>query len=208
MEKGIIYLIFNWIIEKLKYLNIVHYFKILAVSINGDNRTSTRFAVDIFVILKWLFIYLLWICSIKNEFVNVIVWYLIFTNIYTYFYHHNWSKDLENTVFDLVRIKRRFLFLILSILFNIFSFAYFFALPFSSHIKWSGEISLTNSIYLSISNTLITSYGQAVAITETGDRLFIIQTFISFVFLTIILSNSIPQINTDNNNNNNNNNGL
>lgn len=199
MKKGIIYGIVNWVIEKLKYLNMVEFFKFIAVKISPTNRiTSLRFAVDLFIILKWTLISLLWFYNVKNECINLIVLYLIFTNVYTYFYYHTWTENITKSEFDFDRIKRRFLSLILSIGFNVVSFAYLFALPFSKNFQWKGGFStLQDSLFFSLANSFTTNYDSVQSITEIGQKLTLIETIISFVFLTIILSNSIPQIKTE-----------
>jgi hypothetical protein len=199
MSKGIIYSIFNWIIEKLSYLNLVEFFKFIAVKIFPNNRiTALRFSVDIFIILKWLLIALLWHFNVKNDFLNFLVWYLIFTNVYTYFYYHTWSKSIDRPEFDFDRIKRRFLNLGLSIAFNVLSFAYLFAQPFSNNFKWNnGYSTLQDSILFSLANSFTTSYNSVQTITEIGHKISLLETVISFVFLTIILSNSIPQVKTE-----------
>lgn len=199
MKKGIIYSIIDWTIEKLSFLNLVELFKFIAVKVSPSNRISSlRFAVDIFIVLKWTLISLLWFYNVKNEFINIIVWYLIFTNVYTYFYYHTWTKNIAKPEFDLDRIKRRFLNLILSIAFNVVSFAYLFAQPFSNNFQWkSGFSTLQDSMFFSLANSFTTNYNSVQAITEIGHKLTLIETIISFVFLTIILSNSIPQIKTD-----------
>lgn len=196
MERGIIYTIFDWIIENLKYLNLVEYFKKIAEKIYPRNtRTASRAAVDLFIILKWIVISLFWFFNIKNSFANTIVWYLIFCNLYTYFYHHSWSKKLARNEFDLDRIKRRFLNLLLSIAFNVTCFGYLFAQPFSSNFKWqNGYSTLSDSLLFSLSNSITSSYEPVTIISSVGHRISLIETIISFVFLTIILANSIPQI--------------
>ena len=199
MKKGIIYSFFGWLIECLRYLNLVELFKFIGVKFSPNNRiTALRFSVDLFIILKWIFISIIWCLNVKNTYINLIVWYLIFTNVYTYFYYHTWTKNIAKPEFDLDRIKRRFLNLILSIAFNVVSFAYLFAQPFSNNFQWkSGFSTLQDSIFFSLANSFTTNYNSVQAITEIGHKLTLIETIISFVFLTIILSNSIPQIKTD-----------
>jgi len=199
MNKGLIYITIDWVIEKLNFLNLVELFKFIALKINDNNKITTiRLAVDIFIILKWVLIISLWFFNVKNEFINILVWYLIFTNVYTYFYHHSWDKDLSETDFDLDRIKRRFLNLLLSIAFNVVSFAYLFAQPFANNFKWKNDYStLSESLSLSAANSLATSYDSVKSVSDCGNNLLLIQIIISFVFFTIILSNSIPQPKTD-----------
>jgi|TARA_B110000908_G_C10130141_1_gene391796 hypothetical protein len=199
MKKGIIYSLIDSLIENLSYLNLVELFKFIAVKIAPKNRISAlRLAVDIFILLKWIFIILIWCSNVKNEYTNLIVWYLIFTNVYTYFYYHTWSISITKSEFDFDRIKRRFLNLGLSIGFNILSFAYLFALPFSNNFKWENGVStFQDSILFSLANSFTTSYDSVITITQIGQGLILLETAISFIFLTIILSNSIPQIKTE-----------
>jgi len=199
MKKGILYSIFDWLIDNLCYLNLVELFKFIGVNISPNNRISAlRISVDLFILLKWVFVALIWQFNVKNEYINIIVWYLIFTNIYTYFYYHSWDKNLNKAEFDFDRIKRRFLNLGLSIAFNVFSFAYLFAQPFFSNFKWVNDYStLKDSVLFSSANSLTTSYKFVSATTEIGHTLIILETITSFIFLTIILSNSIPQMNTE-----------
>lgn len=197
MKKGFIYFLVDWFINKLNYINLVELFKTIAEKLFNrevNKRTASRTAVDIFIILKWIFISFCWYSNIQNQFINYIVWYLIFSNIYTYFFHHVWSKNIGNPHFDIDRIKRRFLNLILSILFNIFSFAYLFAQPFNNNFEWKkGNPTFKDSLFFSLSNSISTNYEYVTSISEIGHTLTIIETIISFAFLTIILSNSIPQ---------------
>lgn len=196
MEKGIIYCIVDWIIQKMNYLNLVELLKLFffrLVKGKEKKRTISRLIVDVFIILKWILISLLWIFSIKSTYINYIVWYLIFTNVFTYFYHHTWSDKISKQNFDIDRIKRRYLNLILSISFNIFSFAYFYAVPFFGNFKWNNSITLfKQSLLFSLSKSLSINYDFVLTTSKTGFDITNIETIISFVFLTIILSSSIP----------------
>jgi hypothetical protein len=199
MKKGIIYSFFGWLIECLRYLNLVELFKFIGVKFSPNNRiTALRFSVDLFIILKWIFISIIWCLNVKNTYINLIVWYLIFTNVYTYFYYHTWDKNINKVEFDFDRIKRRFLNLGLSIAYNIFSFAYLFAQPFSNNFKWNnGSSTFQDSVLYSLANSFTTTYESVETMTSVGQRLTLLETAISFFFLTIILSNSIPQVKTE-----------
>ena len=199
MKKGIIYSVIDWFIETLMYLNLVEYFKLVLIRFySKDKILASRFAVDLFIILKWLLIALLWEFNINNSIATWIVWYVIITNIYTYFYYHTWTKDLAKPFYNLDRIKRRFLNLILSIGYNIVSFAYLFAQPYFEHFEWNkGYSTLQDSILFSISNSLSISSIGVESLDQFGYHVSIIETLISFIFLTIILGSSIPQTKTD-----------
>ena len=138
---------------------------------------------------------LFWSLQLNSQFINKITWYLIASNLYTYFYYHNWTRDLEKGNFDLDRIKRRFLNLMLAIAFNIFCFAYFFAVPFATNYNWTEGISrFHESISFSVANFLTIDYSPVKTLSNVGHSLTLIETLTAFIFLTIILSNSIPQI--------------
>lgn len=199
MKNGIIYTIFSFIIEIFKSLNLVELFKTVFERLfKNDPLKGKRLGVDIFILTKWIIITILWFLGVSNWIVNILVCYLIASNLYTYFYYHIWTKDLTKGHFDIDRIKRRFLNLMLAVFYNIYCFAYFFAVPFSSNFIWpNSNASIKHSILLSFSNSITSNYNLVNPITETGNSLLIIETFITFIFLTIILSNSIPQIKTD-----------
>ncbi len=199
MRNGIIYQIANWVIENLKYLNLVELFKWFTKKCYpSDTLLASRLGVDTFIIIKWIAVTILWYNSISNTLINYLIWYLIITNIYTYFYYHNWTKDLKRRHFNLKRIKRRFLNLTLAIAFNVFCFAYLFAVPFVANFQWaSNSVIIKDSLLFSLANSITLDFPLVSATTEVGHTLTLIETFISFIFLTIILSNSIPQPKTD-----------
>lgn len=199
MKNGLIYTIIDWTIEKLKWLNLVESFKWTAKRIYpADSLLASRLGVDIFIILKWIAVIVLWLCQVNNEFVNLIIWYLIFTNLYTYFYHHTWTKDLDKGNFSIERVKRRFLNLLLAISFNVFCFAYLIRFPFSANYEWTNHIATSkHAILHSVANSLTVSFDSVKTVSQVGQTLNVIETITMFVFLTIILSNSIPQTKND-----------
>lgn len=197
MHKGIIYKTFDWLVETLNYINLVEILKKVVSTFfkkKKDKISASRATVDIFIILKWLFISLIWFWEIKSSCVNYLVWYLIATNLFTYFYHHTWTKNLQDNTFDLDRLKRRYLNLLLAIGFNLLCFGYLVAEPFASNYSWElGYPTFLDSIFHSASNLLITDYEPVGILSNIGSQLTIIETITTFIFLTIILSNSIPQ---------------
>lgn len=196
MNKGILYKIFDWLIEFLNYINLVEILKRFVprvFKIKKNNISVTRATVDFFVISKWTLISLLWFFNVKSVYFNYFVWYLIATNLLSYFYHHTWTKSLQENTFDLDRLKRRYLNLLLAIGFNIICFAYFFAVPFASNFKWDrGYPNLPDALFFGTANLLITEYKPVNISSSVGSQLVLIETITTFIFLTVILSNSIP----------------
>ncbi|MHC5202165.1 hypothetical protein [Myroides sp. LJL119] len=205
-ENGFFIIFFNKITKILNDFNLVKSFKELMFYIccgedkgsldSNDRRRIIRFAIDVFVILKWLFLLIIIILDFENCFTTVFIWYLLFYNLYTYFYYHIWKDENMLDTMDLERIKSRFINLMLSIAFSNVCFAYLYKYPYSSSFQWgpNGELGITNSIWYSFANSLTVSYDLIKPLDATGFNIATLQVIVSFVFLTIILSNSIPKI--------------
>ena len=199
LGNGFIYPAISKLITLLKYFNMVEGFKLLARKLAGENQmlaiNYSRIAVDLFILLKWLFVLVLWIFKISNPFLVFLVWYLLSSNLFTYFYYHIWSNDiLLDKHFEMHRLKRRFTTLMLAISYTVFGFAYLYAVPFSDEFIWkSGEPTFLSSLWFSISNSLTGSYEQVLPNTALGSSIAMIQLVMMFVFLTIIIGGAIPQ---------------
>lgn len=200
MKNGFIYVVIKFLIDKICWLNLVEYFKKIGVWLNPEKKnremeaTYTRVATDIFIVLKWLFVFLAWTLGSTNAWIVGIVWYLIITNLFTYFFHHIWTNEaLSTTHFSEDRIRRRFLNLLLAITFSDFCFAYLYKLPYFSDFQWPQKVLDIHSFWYSVSNSLAANYGAVTPLTNLGNSISMIQLIITFVFVTIIISRSIPQ---------------
>ncbi len=204
MKNGIIYTATKIFLDNLKYLNLVELFKYVAYLINPQKNNVewelafSRTAVDIFIILKWVLILILSKYNITSDFFTVLTWYLILTNVYTYFYYHIWRDEALNTEnFNMDRIRRRFVTLILAVGYSDLCFAYLYKVPFKHNFQWHSDlITFTKSTWFSISNSLAANYNAVEPITDFGYNVSMIQLILTFVFVTIILSKSIPQTNS------------
>jgi hypothetical protein len=96
--------------------------------------------------------------------------------------------------FDIERVRRRFITLMLSIGFSNFCFAYLFRFPYLDDFEWSDKIPLNaKAIWFSFANSLTANYEFVKPVTQNGASITITQLIISFVFITLILGKSIPQ---------------
>ena len=201
MKNGFIYIIANWIINSLKYINLVELFKFIGRQINPNKNDTTkvaaynRIATDIFIVAKWLLVIILWMASFSNAFVTFFVWYLIIFNLYTYFYYHIWDNDsLNPDNLTIGRAKRRFANLMLAVSFSTFCYAYLYQIPYFQHFDWNNKTPEAKySLMYSFSNSLAANYADVKPITDLGNQVSIFQLLTTFFFLTIILSKSIPQ---------------
>ncbi len=204
-QYGYIYPILNWCLNLLSYLSLVEGFKYIGKVLAKQSDTQQiknyeRFSVDTFIILKWVFIGFLLAFKINKASSIIAVWYLLATNLYTYFYYHTWSAEiLSDSYFDADRIKRRFTTLSLAISYTIFGFSYLYCIPYAHHFSWSNNApTYEQSFWFSISNSLTASYDQVKPITSFGNSVSMIQLLMMFIFLTIIIGGTIPQPNQSN----------
>ena len=205
MKSSFLYQILNKLLNSMKYINLVELFKFIGRKLTPKNSlietriNYSRTSVDIFIVAKWLFILLLILFDVTNIWLVIAVWYLLFANLYTYFYYHTWSSEILNDrYFDTTRIKRRLLNLLLAIFYSVFGFAYLYYIPYSTEFIWAGKTpNFLHSLWYSLSNSLTASYDQVRPITDVGNSISMIQLIIMFIFVTIIIGGSIPQINSD-----------
>lgn len=203
MKNGIIYTILKFILDNLKYLSLVEFFKYSFLKLFSENSTSSkiktsRIAVDTFIILKWGFIIIAMNQGWNNTIITIFVWYLVYSNLYTYFYYHIWIPEALNTEnFEIDRIRRRFITLMLSIGFSNLCFAFLVRYPYLTDFQWSENIPLNiKATWFSFANSLTANYEYVKPITKDGVEITITQLIVSFIFLTLILGKSIPQTNS------------
>jgi hypothetical protein len=203
LKYGFIYLIFDSILIAVFYLNLVELFKVIAKKINNkesddENIRIKNTAIDIFIILKWVFILMVWSFGVCNYIVTIIVFYLILMNLYTYFYYHVWDEDsLNSENYEKGRIRNRFKNLLQAFGFSIYCYSYLFQIPFYKYFSWPNNISsFSKSLLFSTANSLTVNYDGINPIGTIGNALAISEIVISFIFITIILSRSLHQANS------------
>lgn len=201
MKNGFLYIGFKWLLDNLRHLTMVEWFKSIGNAINKDKQnverklSNSRIAVDTFIIFKWCLIFALWSFGIHNSFFTIFVWYLILTNIYSYFYYHIWNDEALNTEnFSKDRVRRRFVNLMLAVGFSDLSFGYLYNLSYSKELEWSDKIiNSSKAMWFSVSNSLAANYEAVKPITDLGNSVAMTQLVLTFMFVTIIISKSIPQ---------------
>lgn len=198
MQNGFIISTVKEIINAFYYLNLVEFFKFIAKKLTPINSSqdiiirNSNIAIDIFIILKWLFIFLIWKVGVDNTFMTFFVFYLIITNIYTYFYYHVWLKVTQPLTYE--RNIRRFINLILAYSYSNFCYGYLYSVPYYSEMNWTqGFNKDINGLLFSIANSLTSSIEGVKILTTMGNWISVSQVSLSFFFISIILSKSIPQ---------------
>ncbi|MDR4417816.1 hypothetical protein FOS01_07400 [Bacillus paranthracis] len=205
------YPIINKMISLIFYINIVELIKWITVKIilffnrhstnvnliNRKKRKARNIAIDIFICLKFAFIGILWHSQIENIYLTGITIYLLIMNSFIYFYYHVWEEGAIKGQFATIhRTRRKFINLFQSLFYMIISYAYLFQIPFKKEFQWSSDITTSSkSLLFSLSNTFPLSYEGVKALTEIGQYFKASQILLSFLFIAIILTQSIPKAN-------------
>ncbi len=197
MENGFIYPTFDYAIRCLRYISLVEFFKFVAIKLFSKNDVNSkkcvaRIAIDVFQVFKWVVIISLFIFGVNATISKYIVYYFIWVNLYTYFLFHVWGSQHQQ-IGDIRYIRCRFINSIMAIAFFLFCYTYLYMYHFRFDILWANDnVDFINSIYLSVANAFTLTYGGFAPKTQGARILFMTELINTFVFFTIILTNSIP----------------
>ena len=204
MKNGFIYPIANQIVRGLRIINVVEYVKNLVAwgygkfhrrDLNEDEIIAAKnIGIDLFQLAKWVLIVLLIIYAVSGTLAALVIYYLIASNLFTYFYYHVWGSQFKIRR-DIGSQRRRFLNFILSIAFYIFCYAYLYQFQFADHIVWPESIvDTTNALYLSVANAFTLTYGGFAPQSQVVRMLFVTELINTFFFFTIMVSDALPSL--------------
>ncbi len=199
---GFIYPIFDSLIKILYYTNLVELFKYIAKfmarCIYQEKITKElliRYAnigIDIYQIFKWSILVIFWVIGYKTNITKIIIFYLLYSNLFIYFYYHVWGSKFRQRT-DRATLNRKFLNYLLAILFYLACYAYLYQVHYSEEIKWPDNlVDYINATYLSVANAFTLTYGGFLPLTQNIRIVFMSELMNTFLFFTIIVSNSIP----------------
>lgn len=198
-ENGLIVEFISYLISILYYGNIVNLFKRIAQGKHKfcpETIARVNIAIDLFVILKYVILVVLFAFHLTSWLFTALVVYLLFYNLYTYFYFHFWDSRLyasDRTVTE-KKLKRRFINLIGAFVFSILCFAYLYRFPFSTNFEFMVPFHLTiNSLIFSVANSFFVDSNFIETKSLMGEVLVSMQYVSSFIFLSIILSRSLSE---------------
>ena len=202
MKNGFIYPLIRGLVCVLWALNLVEYVKDLfawmlskikrrELSV-GETKIAKNIAIDSFLVAKWLFVFIAIWSSWTGLWAALVIWYLIASNLFTYFYHHVWGNGFalsDGTDSQ----RRRFINFLLALVFYIVCYAYLYQHQYSAVIAWPDDlVDTTNALYLSIANAFTLTYGGFSPLSQTARMLFASELINTFFFFAIIIVNSIP----------------
>lgn len=189
MKNGLIYPLIAGLITFLSKLNVVEYLK--KKGSTQAVRTFNRNTVDFFIIGKFTFVFIMWTYGVSAWLVTGIVWYLIISNVFTYFQYHVWNDDtLSGDHMDNDRKRRRFCTAIIAFFFSAICFAYLYAEPYAEHLQWEAGTPV-NAFKFALGNVFSNISG-VKALPGTGDTVVMIQKITTWVFIAFIVKSISP----------------
>lgn len=195
MRHGFIYPVVACVIEAMRYLSLVELFKAIAKRLARDEKEmprNARIAIDVFNILKWTFIAIIWANGLSHPLLTLAVAYLIAANAFTYFYCHVWHPPYDASEENM---RSRFVSFVLSFCFSVLSFGYLYALPFASGLQFSDVDASLGGIMFSVARSIFADISSVTPVSVGAQILSLTESVVTFVFISIILASSIPQFN-------------
>ena len=205
-ENGFLIRVFSALVQAVHYISPVEQLKNFFVWVSkckteDEKRRCKTYAIDTFILVKWLYVILIVALKCNSHIHFAIVWLLIFFNLFSYFYYHIWDEDaLVGKEFKINRVRRRFLNVLLAIAFSHLAFAYLYYAQYYCHFQVDSTnkelVNITSSfgnwLWYSVSNSIAANFNAIQPKTPFGHQLSMIQLVMSFIFITIILSKSLP----------------
>jgi hypothetical protein len=196
---GFVYPLVSAVVDALAYVNLVELFKAIGMKLarsEADRRRYASVAIDLYVVFKWGVLICLWWARVNHPLATIAVAYLIAMNVFVYLYYHVWRPPYDPSRENR---RRRFVNLLLSIVYNAACYAYLYNLPFAHDFTVTGPFdAFTASAFLATARSMLVGFPNMAPATAIGQALVLSQTFVVFLFITIVLSASIPQPDPDN----------
>lgn len=176
-----------WLVSKIRPLQAA-----------DEQRTVRNFLIDTYILGKWALVLTLALRCETASWSKWVVWYLIASNLFGYFYYHAWGP--HGTVASLTdevqeqRERRRFVNLMQAVAFSVLSFAFLFQFHYASHFSWPDGVSFANAVQLSFANSFTLAHDGFNSQDSVGRTLVLLQVANVFTFFTILIGNSVPTV--------------
>ena len=190
------------------FFNIIIWLKAFAhTDLPDQSKSQKRKVTSFYVLIKWVLIISFIMFSVNNTLSTIIAWYLLWSNLFMYVFFHaffgnTWDCNKKSNNTD-----TRFIYSILSFGFSLLVFSYLYAYPYHDCFTWidgkginlqktSFDL-IVNSIYLSFSGAFTLTLGDIPKPDICGKILLMIELCNTFVFITIIIGNTLPSSKTN-----------
>jgi hypothetical protein len=207
---GFIVLAFGRAINIIQFFSIVEWMKKASIRIflekdvndaeglGEKKRKLSNFAVDIFMVVKWIFVSCVLIAGIYSNIIALLVLYLLFYNAFSYFLYHGWGSSFDPPKLvgaaALQRERKRLLSFLLAIFFSFVGFAYVYAVCIPERLEWPTSPNWLDAIYLSISNSFTLTYSGFQPLDQLARGALLLQVLNVLIFLTVLIGNSVPSV--------------
>ena len=197
---GPLYQVFDVTIRSIQFLSPVEWKKKAVLKVwpgkgPDDKRRIANLAIDLFIVLKWLFLLTIWTFNITNWFVVSMAVLLLIMNLHTYFWYHLWAVDRGVVIpSPEFRERRRFMNLIFAIAYSMALYAYLYQRVLMMDFAWPQNLApVISALVFSIGNALTGFSGDLKPISATAHLVVSSQLVMTFVFVAMLLSNSVPR---------------
>lgn len=199
MSNGFIYPIADQLIQALQVLNLVEWLKRLTISARKrfigpvsieEEIALANVCIDGFIVFKWALLMVVWLAHVSHPFVTCAIFYLIFFNVFTYFYHHVWKPSSNQSP---VKARRRFVTAAMAVLYSILCYAYLYDVVFPHEFGWPQGRTVIEPLYFSLATSLTVTFGDVTLKRPIARVLCCTQLINMFVFVATVLSPGVPQ---------------
>lgn len=160
-----------------------------------DIRRIANLAIDAFIVLKWLFLLTIWMAGVTHWLAVTVSAFLLVMNLHTYFWYHLWAIDrgasVPGTEF---RERRRFVNLVFAISYSMALYAYLYHRVLATDFTWPTTTPpWISAIIFSVGNSLTGFSGDLKPVTTIAQLVTSSQLLMTFIFVAMLLSNSVPR---------------
>ncbi len=194
-------------VRALQVLSVVELWKWLGIALlrrrNAQPtaevlRRNANLWIDWFIVFKWVLVGGLFWFAQDGWLASAVVSYLLFFNVFSYFYYHGWGSEHEPFKLPrnaaLQRDRRRLVSFLLAFSFSFLGFAYLYAVQLPHRLEWPTEPNSLDAIYLSISNSFTLTYSGFQPCDQLARGVMLLQVLNVFVFLSVLIGNAVPSV--------------
>lgn len=197
-SNGPIYIVTDTVVRNVIYISPVEWKKkaIKKLFPKTEARQAANWAIDSFIFLKWLFIYVIWTTATNHWLAVTGAVFLLIMNLHTYFWYHLWAVD-NNPVSkgSELRERRRFVNVILALAYSVMIYGYLYHRVINNGFEWPQNYNVPDwvtSLIFSFGNALTGYSGDLKPISMLAQITTSSQLLMTFIFVAMLLNNSIP----------------
>lgn len=200
LEHGLLIPIIHWFISFVCKLNYIMWLKSLMVIFWKEEehiKNAKTWVLDFnMVYIKFFSLIVLICCCVDNTFSYYFIWYMLWSNLFLYSFFHIFYGGTFRCPSKSNGDDKRFIYSILSFLFSLVGMAYLYMFHYETHIDWHGQRDFLHAFGLSVQTAFTFGTPDWYQLDDNKTdftSLVLFQTLNSFVFISVIIANSIPK---------------